>query len=219
MVQSITKLNNKSGDKSMEFTPTRTVHTTAYLLLALVVTQAIFTGIYASGSQPPTQLLWGLEGVLFTILAAFAGAALVQAKNYHVGWSAIAFSAALNVVQVGIGLTLFGPFGEAAKETGALAPVAGGIVAFSFMVYNAAKILLGFAALIFGMAKMNAGGKALGGLTAAVGVIAMVANIALIILGREGLVPPPAAGASGVVATLLLALCLLSVVKDHEQQA
>ncbi len=203
----------------MEFTPTRTVHTTAYLLLALVVTQAIFTGIYASGSQPPTQLLWGLEGVLFTILAAFAGAALVQAKNYHVGWSAIAFSAALNVVQVGIGLTLFGPFGEAAKETGALAPVAGGIVAFSFMVYNAAKILLGFAALIFGMAKMNAGGKALGGLTAAVGVIAMVANIALIILGREGLVPPPAAGASGVVATLLLALCLLSVVKDHEQQA
>lgn len=80
----------------MEFTLKRTAQITAYLLLLLAVTQAIYTGLYMGGLNIPRQLLWGLEGVLFTILAAFAGAALVQAKNYHVGWSAIAFSAVLN---------------------------------------------------------------------------------------------------------------------------
>lgn len=68
----------------------------------------------------------GAGGFFFTILTAFAGAAMVQAKSYHVGWSAIAFSAVLNVVQVSIGLTLFGPFREAASQLEALGPLAGG---------------------------------------------------------------------------------------------
>ncbi|MGH1374119.1 MAG: thiamine biosynthesis protein ThiC [Cellvibrionaceae bacterium] len=195
----------------MEFTQKRTVQITSYLLIALAITQAIYTVLYISGASVPRQLLWGLEGVLFTMLAAFAGAAMLQAKHYHVGWSAIAFSAALNVVQVGIGLTMFGPFREAADQLDAIGPLAGAVLALSFMIYYAAKLLLGFAALIFGTAKMNQGSKALGGLTALVGVVAMLSNAALIILGREGFLPSPVAGASGVFATLLLALCLMNV--------
>ena len=199
----------------MEFTQKRTVQVTSYLLIALAVTQAVYTVLYVSGASVPRQLLWGLEGVLFTMLAAFAGAAMLRAKHYHVGWSAIAFSAALNVVQVGIGLTMFGPFREAADQLDALGPLAGAVLALSFMIYYAAKLLLGFAALIFGAAKMNQGSKALGGLTALVGVVAMLGNATLIILGRDGFLPSPVAGASGVFATLLLALCLMSVADEE----
>ena len=198
----------------MEFTLQRTVKTAAWLLLVLAITQIIYTGLYAAKLDVPRQFLWGLEGVLFTVLAAFAGAALVQVKNYHVGWSAIAFSSVLNIVQVGVGLTMFGAFREAAGLVEGLKPAAGGVVAFSFMVYNAAKILLGFAAIIFGRAKMASGAKLLGGLTAVAGLIAVVANAAMILLGRGGFMPSPVAGGSGVVATLLLALCLLTLIQD-----
>ena len=196
----------------MEFTHRQAVQITSYLLLALAVTQALYTVLYIAEIGVPRQLLWGLEGVLFTLLAAFAGAAMVQAKNYQVGWSAIAFSAVLNVVQVGIGLTMFGPFREAAGQLEALGPAAGAVVALSFMIYYAAKLLLGFAALIFGMAKMTEGARALGGLTALVGVVAMLANAILITFGRDAFLPSPVAGGSGVLATLLLALCLMSSV-------
>ncbi|WP_414729811.1 thiamine biosynthesis protein ThiC [Zhongshania aliphaticivorans] len=198
----------------MEFTHKRTVHITSYLLLALAVTQALYTILHIVEVDVPRQLLWGLEGFLFTILTAFAGAAMVQAKNYQLGWSAIAFSAVLNVVQVSIGLTLFGPFREAASQLDALGPLAGGVVALSFMIYYAAKLLLGFAAFIFGFAKMAGGGKALGGLTALVGVVAMFANAILIVFGRDAFLPSAVAGGSGVLATLLLALCLTSDVRE-----
>ena len=199
----------------MEFTLKRNVQIVTYLLIVLVVTQAVFTVLFNAGIAGPRPFLWGLEAVLFSVLAAFAGAALVQAKNYHLGWSAIAFSAVLNVVQVSIGLKLFGPFGGFAQQVEGAGPLIGAVVAFSFMIYNAAKILLGLAALVFGMAKMTAGSKALGGLTALVGGIAIASNSILIIFGRDAFLPPPVAGASGVVATVLLALCLITLVHDE----
>ena len=198
----------------MEFTLKRNTQVVVSLLFALVVTQAVFTALFNAGIAGPRPFLWGLEGVLFAILAAFAGAALIQAKKYHLGWSAIAFSAILNVVQVSIGLKLFGAFGGVAQQVEGAAPLIGAVVAFSFMVYNAAKILLGLAALVFGMAKMAAGSKLLGGLTVSVGVIAMAANAILTIFGRDSFLPPPVAGVSGVAATVLLALCLVNLVQD-----
>ena len=198
----------------MKFTYIRTVKVTSYLLLVLAATQAFYTILYLAEIDVPRQLIWGLEGFLFTILMAFAGAAMVQAKNYQVGWSAIAFSAVLNVVQVSIGLTMFGPFREAANQHEALGPVAGAVVALSFMIYYAAKLLLGFAALIFGIAKMESGAKALGGLTALVGVVAMFANAILIVFGREAFLPSPVAGGAGVLAALLLAFCLTSIARE-----
>lgn len=198
----------------MEFTLKRTVQVTATLLFALAVTQAVYTALRIAELDVPRQFLWGMEGLLFTILAAFAGAAMVQAKNYHVGWSAIAVSAVLNVVQVSVGLTMFGPFREAAGQVDGLAPAAGAVVALSFMVYNAAKLLLGLAALIFGMGAMQAGAKTLGGLTALVGAVAVFANVTMIGFGRDAFLPSSVAGGSGVVATLLLAICLTRVVRD-----
>jgi hypothetical protein len=200
----------------MEFTQLRTVKITSYLLLVLAATQAVFTALYHSKIAVPRQLLWGLEGVLFTFLIAFAGAAMAQAKNYQVGWSAITFSAVLNLMQVSIGLTMFGAFREAVSQFEELRPMARGVVELSFMIYYTAKLLLGFAALIFGLAKISEGAKVLGGLTAVVGVVAMIANVILIMFGRDAFLPSSVAGASGVIATLLLGLCLISLAREDK---
>jgi len=149
------------------------------------------------------------------LLAAFAGSALVMAKRYTLGFSAIAFSAVLNVVQVGVGLTQFGPFRAAAEANADLGDVASSVVAFSFFGYNAAKILLGLAAVVFGMAKMSEGSKALGGAAVLVGAVAIVANTLVMMFGLQGFLPSPIAGGSGVLATLLLSFCLFSVSNKH----
>lgn len=199
----------------MDLTQSRTVKIIAILLLLAAVTQPIYTALYLGAPEFDRQFLWGLEGLIFVLLAAFSGSALVMAKRYTLGFSAIAFSAVLNVVQVGVGYTQFGPFREAAEANPDLSGVAFSVVAFSFFGYNAAKILLGLAAVVFGMAKLKAGGKALGGATVLVGAVALVANTLVMMFGLNGVVPSPIAGGSGVLATLLLAICLFGV-SDQE---
>lgn len=203
----------------MDLSHSRTVKILAILLLLAAVTQPIYTALYLGAPEVDRQFLWGFEGLLFVVTAAFAGSALVMAKRYTLGFSAIAFAAVLNVVQVGVGLTQFGPFREAAEANPELGGVAFAVVAYSFFGYNAAKILLGLAALEFGMAKMKAGGKALGGLTALVGAVAFAANTLVMMFGLNGFVPSPIAGGSGVLATLLLALCLFGVSGESESDA
>ena len=45
-------------------------------------------------------------------------------------------------------------------------------------------------------------------------IVAMFANAFMVIFGRDALLPSPVAGASGVVATVLLAFCLMSIARD-----
>lgn len=198
----------------MEFTQSRTVRIIAILLLLVAISQPIYTALYIGAPEIDRRFLWGLEGLLFVLLAAFAGSALVMAKRYTLGFSAIAFSAVLNVVQVGVGLTQFGPFRAAAESNADLSDVASSVVAFSFFGYNAAKILLGLAAMVFGMARMSEGNKILGGATVLVGAVAFVANTLVMMFGLQGFLPSPVAGGSGVLATLLLAVCLFSISDD-----
>jgi hypothetical protein len=199
----------------MEFTNKRTMLITASLLLVLAITQAIFTALYSAEISFSRQFSWGLEALVFTVLVAFAGASLVQAKNSQLGWSAITFSAVLNIVQVSIGLTLFSSFGKVAGAVEGAQPLIGGVVALSFMIYYAAKVLLGLAALVFGMTSIAKGGKAIGGLTALAGVVAIFANGILITFGRDGFLPSGVAGASGMIATLLLAICLINLYRKE----
>ncbi|MEP2103275.1 MAG: thiamine biosynthesis protein ThiC [Parasphingorhabdus sp.] len=195
----------------MEFTQSRTVEIVAVLLLLAAISQPIYTALYLGAPDFNRQFLWGLEGLLFVLLATFAGSALVMAKRYTLGFSAIAFSAVLNVVQVGVGLTQFGPFRSAAESNADLSDIASSVVAFSFFGYNAAKILLGLAAVVFGVAKMNEGNKVLGGATVLIGAVAFVANALVMMFGLQGFLPSPVAGGSGVLATFLLALCLFGI--------
>ena len=192
----------------MEFTQRQNIQYIAFLLLLAVVTQVIYTVLYDIAKDVPRQWLWGIEGVLFAALAAIAGSALVQSKKNSLGFSAVLVSAILNIVQVGIGFAQFSAFREAAQNVEGLAPATGSVVALSFFIYNAAKILLGLAALIFGMAALKAGLTLLGRLTVLFGVVAIATNTIVVILGRIDSVP---SGATGVIATLLLAGCLFKL--------
>ncbi|MEM6651955.1 MAG: thiamine biosynthesis protein ThiC [Pseudomonadota bacterium] len=201
----------------MDLSQSRTISILAILLLLAAISQPVYTALYLAAPAFDRLFLWGFEGLVFVLMAAFAGSALVMAKRYFLGFSAIAFSAVLNVVQVGVGLTQFAPFRDAAQLNPDLGPAALSVVAFSFFGYNAAKILLGLAALDFGVAKIRTGGKVLGSLTALIGVIAVVANTLVMMFGRDGFLPSPIAGASGVLATLLLAICLFSLRKHADE--
>ncbi len=192
----------------MEFTQKQNIQAVSILLFLVVITQALYTVLYIAASDVPRLWLWGVEGLVFVLLTAIAGSTLAQAKKYTLGFSAIFASAILNIVQVGIGLTQFGPFREAAQGVEAIAPAAGSVVALSFFIYNAAKILLGISALVFGAAISQSGSKLLGRLTIFLGVVAIVTNTIVLMFGRIGAIP---SGAMGVVATLLLAVCLFKL--------
>ncbi|MEO0463268.1 MAG: thiamine biosynthesis protein ThiC [Pseudomonadota bacterium] len=201
----------KTGLSSMQSTFARTAQIVAILVLAAAVTQALYTALYMAEVDVPRTLLWGGEGLIFVLTAAFAGSALAQASRLHLVWSAITAAAVLNVVQVGVGLTMFGPFREAAQAVPEMAPAASGIVAFSFMVYNAAKVLLALALIVLALDKLGSGAKALGGVSALIGVIALVSNTLSMALGRGFSGELPIAGSSGVLATVLLAVCLFTL--------
>ena len=201
----------------MEFDLKRCAQSIAILLLVAAVTQAIYTALYVAKADVPRQLLWGTEAFLFVMMAAFAGSALAQDNRRHLAWSAIAAASVLNVVQVGIGLTQFGPFYEAVDQVEGLAPAAHSVVALSFMVYNAAKVLLALALIVVGMEKLNAGVKLLGGASAAIGFLALVTNTASMAAGREVFGELPLAGGSGVLATVLLGICLLTLPSTDSQ--
>ncbi len=199
----------------MEFNFGRNAQITGILLLIAAVTQAIYTALYVSEADVPRQLLWGTEGILFTLMAAFAGAALVQSKRHQLAWAAITAAAVLNVVQVGVGLTMFGPFFEAAGNVEGLTPAARSVVAFSFMVYNAAKVLLSLALLVIGLEISGAGSALLGRASALVGLVALVSNSASMAAGRDVFGELPLAGGSGVIATILLGVCILTLRDDN----
>ncbi len=190
----------------MEFTQKQNIQAISALLFLTVITQALYTALYLAANGVPRLWLWGLEGLVFVILAAIAGSAMAQAKTCTLGFSAILASGLLNLVQVGIGLTQFGPFREASQAVEGLAPAAGSVVALSFFVYNAAKVLLGLSAVVFGAAVSRMGSKGLGKVTVFLGLIAILSNAIVMIFGRIEAVP---SGATGVVATLFLAVCLL----------
>ncbi len=192
----------------MEFTQKQNILAIATLLFLAVITQAVYTGLYKFAGDIPRHWLWGLEGLIFVLLAAIAGSALVHAKTCTLGFSAIFASALLNLVQVGIGLTQFGPFREAAQSVEAIAPAAGSVVALSFFIYNAAKILLGIAAISFGTAISRTGSAGLGRIAVFLGIVAIVTNSIVMMFGRIAEVP---SGATGVIATLVLAMCMLKL--------
>ena len=192
----------------MEFTQKQNIKVVSALIFATVASQALYTALYKYASEVPRLWLWSLEGLIFILLIAIAGSALVHAKKYTLGFSAIMASAILNFIQVGIGLTQFGPFREVAQSVEAMAPAAGSVFALSFFIYNGAKILLGISAMVFGAAITQTGPTILGRLAMLLGFAAIVSNSIAMMFGGVKAIP---SGAIGVVATLFLAVCLLKL--------
>ena len=204
----------------MEFTHSRTIKFIGGFLLLAAITQVVYTILWQYAKDVPRLWLWSVEAFLFVMLLPFAGSALAKTKHFALAFSAIAFSAVLNVIQVGVGLTQFGPGRAASKLNPDTEGFWTAIYHFSFFGYNAAKMLLAFAAVIFGLAMINAGEKALnkplGLLAVVIGVVAFIANAGVMMFGMDWLIPRPLAGGTGVAVAFILGISLLYIDLEDE---
>ncbi|WP_108790728.1 thiamine biosynthesis protein ThiC [Erythrobacter sp. Alg231-14] len=195
----------------MELTQGRTVKIIAYMLIALAVSQPIYTALFLVAPDVDRLFMWRFEAVIFVLLAALSMSAAITAKQFALGFSAIALAALLKLLAVGLGLTQFWPFAAVGEANADLAEVATSVVALSFFSYNAGNILLGLAAVVLGTAKSRAGGSIVGRATTIVGALAILANALVMMFGFQGAIPSPVGGATGVLASVLIGLCMFSI--------
>lgn len=183
---------------------TRPARAVPLLLLILVTTQLSYVVLSDAGFQMHRTAIWATEAVVFLAIAVLSLAALANSGRLASAWATMAVSAILNVVQVGMGLAMFAPLKDAGP---AMAPAYQATVAGAFFLYFAGKLLFGFAAIVVGAYLVRSTGlaKVTGALAILGGLAAMAANLGGIIAGMAMVFP---AGATGTVATLLLAAAL-----------
>ncbi|WP_271078621.1 hypothetical protein [Aurantiacibacter sp. MUD61] len=188
----------------MQSTFTAAARMAAIALLITVITQIIYIAISNSGGTPPRDILWGIETVTFAFMA-IAGLALLPARPL-IG-AGIAAGGIFNTIQSGMGLVMFGPLMDGGE---ALAPVFGAVLSMAFLLYFAAKLAIGFAALAAALCLWGSKGiaKIVGALTGVAGLAAMALNIAAIFPATDLTFP---AGGAGTAAAALLALSLFFV--------
>lgn len=181
----------------------------AVSLLLTVISQVVYmaalTDVGMVEGWPLRSTIWTIEIILFSIVAAAGFAALAQTRQLHLAWSAIALFGLVNVIQAGIGLSMFLPATEGGEE---FKPLWEAVLAGAFVFYFLAKVFIGFAGMAFGLRLFRGSTsliKGIGVVTGIAGFIAIVLNTAAL---REGLALVFPAGASGTLATLLLVVAI-----------
>ena len=196
----------------MDFTARRSAQIVVFSLIAVVVTQLIYIGVKRAGMELDTQSLWTAEALAFLAISTFALAPLARGSAHSVAWAAIAMGGVFNLIQVGMGLAMFGPLKDAGD---AMAPAFDAVLAGAFFLYFAGKFLFGFAGLAIGLDLLRGSGgaaaKAIGGLAALTGIGALVTNLMGMAIGMEHVM---LAGGVGTAATLFLALALAKRLPD-----
>ena len=180
----------------------------AFALLLTVASQLFYiTVVSEAGSDTVLRpITWFTE--LFAFLAvAVAGLTLAICKPQQgMIWPLVALSGVFNVLQVAIGLSMFGP----ALEGGEAEPqLFATVLAGAFFLYFLAKLMLGGVGIVLGAAAIRLPtlvAKVVGGLTLLSGLAALILNFLAMIDSKAWMF---AAGASGTAATALLAILLL----------
>ncbi len=205
--------------------PPRSGAIVATALIATVVTQILYMA-FLGGPQPSdpsagisnadivsyftdrwqeAAIVWTVEAAAFIAIAAGSLVGLASGRH-RLGWAALALAGVFNIVQIGIGLSLFKPVAMAGE---AYTWMFWAIVSGAFAFYFIAKIALGIAAFAFGLILMREasglGSRIVGGLTVLLGVAAAIANTVALGAGMSWLI---FAGASGTLAALMLAASL-----------
>lgn len=191
----------------MEHGASRPLMIVPMLLLSVVVTQIIYIVKATYQLDIPGTAIWSVEAVVFLGMTLLGLLAMVQNGQTTLGWAAIAIAGLLNVLQVGIGLAMFGPLADAGE---AMAPVYDAVAAGAFFLYFTGKLLFGLSAIVFGLSLVRSAGtaKIVGGLAIVTGAAAMLVNLCGMTIGMTWLYQ---AGATGTVATLVLAMALMMV--------
>ncbi len=175
------------------------------LLILTVISQLVYTatlsGVGIIEGWPLRSTIWTAELVIFSAIAIASLAGLVRTQDMQLGWSALVVAGLMNMVQSGIGLSMFLPASNAGEE---FAPLMTTVLAGSFLFYYLAKVILGLAAIFFGLSLFRGAdtiGRILGLVSLITGLVAMILNIAAL---RLGLGAVPLAGASGAIATFFV---------------
>ncbi len=187
----------------------------ALAMIAVVLTQIAY--ITLKGEVVTGKLIWSVEAFTFSAIAVLAllrlgqggGSALVP----PLAWASLSLFGLVNLFVVGIGLTMFGPLGDAGKVLG---PVMSAVLAFAFFLYFTGKVLVGVAAIAIGLPLLNAGSgpaKLIGGVCALAGLAALAINSTGVVMGMDVVT---AAGSAGTAATLFAAIALL--IMPHSAQ-
>lgn len=182
---------------------TRTAQVVAVALFVTVVTQVVYITLSNLGIEPNRQVIWSLE-VLTFIAIGIGGLALVPARPVVGG--AVAAGGLLNTIQAGMGLVMF----PALADTGA---GFGAVLAMAFLLYFAAKVALGVAAVAAGLLlwrECDGAARLVGAAAALAGLAAIAANAMAIALEADLTM---VAGAAGTLAALLLAAALVPVMR------
>lgn len=203
----------------------------ATALIATVVTQILYM-IFLGGPQPAdpsagltnadiaryftdriveVRIVWTTEAFAFLAITLGALVALPDARH-RLGWAALAIAGIFNLVQIGIGLSVFAPVALAGEEYTWLFWT---VVMGAFAFYFVAKMAIGVAAVAIGfdMVRRASGtaGRALGGTTCVIGAAALAANIGALAMGMSWLMY---AGGLGTLAALFVALVLPAAARD-----
>ncbi len=192
---------------------TRYLQAVPLATIVLVVTQLSYVVLSNSGFETHRRVIWTTEAVAFLGITVLALVALAQNSKLAPAWAAIAVSGVLNVVQVGMGLAMFGPLKDAGE---AMAPAYEAVVAGAFFLYFTGKWLFGLAAILVGaaMLRRTALAKAAGMLAILSGLAAMAVNLLGMASGMAWIFP---AGATGTAATLLLAIALAMTLRERPE--
>ena len=193
----------------MKFNTNHAAQLVATALVVTAITQLVYVILGGGGNSHIAYPIWRIETLSALIVALFSF--VIIKRNALVG-GCLAVAGIFNVIQTGMGLTMFyqlGYGGETAPND-----VFFPVLRMSFFLYFAAKAATGVAAITLGMElwQTSEGGvwRNIGLLVALAGFAALLLNAAAMMLGL-GVVP--SAGAAGTVAALFTALALIRVIK------
>ncbi len=184
----------------------------AAALLVAAITQLVYVILGGGGNAHIAYPIWRIETLSALIVALFSF--VIIKRNALVG-GCLAVAGVFNVIQTGMGLTMFYQLGYGGETppNDVFFPV----LRMSFFLYFAAKAATGVAAITLGMELWQTadGGvwRNVGLLVGLAGLGALLLNVAAMMLGL-GVVP--FAGALGALAAVFTALALIRVIKPAD---
>jgi hypothetical protein len=196
----------------MNFDANRAAQLVATALVVTAITQMVYVILEGGGKSHVAYPIWRIETLSALIVALFS---FVLVKRNALVGGCLAVGGIFNVIQTGMGLTMFyqlGYGGDAPPN-----PVFLPVLRMSFFLYFAAKAALGVAAIILGMELWQ---RISGGMWRFVGLLVGLAGLGALVLNAAamtmGLGVVPFAGAVGVVAAVFTALALIRVFKPAD---
>ena len=193
----------------MKFDATHAARLIAAALLVTVLTQMLYVGLGGGGNSHIAYPIWRIETLSALVVALLA---FVLLRHDALIGGCLAVWGIFNVIQTGMGLTMFYQLGYGGDTPPN--PVFVPVLRMSFFLYFAAKAALGVAAIKLGLELWQSVAT---GVWRIVGLLVGVAGLAALLLNASamalGLGVVPFAGAAGVVCAALTAVALLRVIK------